>query len=194
VILIHLIIFLIISLFLEFRRILKTRANLLRVLQSNDIENVDASSSSFLKIPELPDLHLTPEDTGAEGGNSASIGPKLYVRDDGTVDWEGALQDRAALRKFGGAVWARINGQTPVELEEESDNKFDDEKMSKESGGNVGSHQSKPAVTAKIPDTPAIQDARKELLRVEDELKGMEKAHTALVASGRCWNRFCTIV
>jgi len=165
-------------------RILKTRSNLLRVLHSNDIENGDEPSPSFLKISELPDLNLTPEDTGAEGGNSASIGPKLYVRDDGTVDWEGALQDRAALTKFGGAVWARINGQTPVELEEGSDNKLDDETMSKESGGNVDSRQSKPAVTAKIPDTPAIRDARKELLRLEDELKSMEKAHTALVASG----------
>ena len=173
---------------------MKTRSNLLRVLHSNDIENGDEPSSSFLKIPELPDLNLTPEDTGAEGGNSASIGPKLYVRDDGTVDWEGALQDRAALTKFGGAVWARINGQTPVELEEGSDNKLDDETMSKESGGNVDSRQSKPAVTAKIPDTPAIRDARKELLRLEDELKSMEKAHTALVASGRCSNCFCKFV
>mmetsp|Transcript_25812 Transcript_25812/g.28905 ORF Transcript_25812/g.28905 Transcript_25812/m.28905 type:complete len:740 (-) Transcript_25812:999-3218(-) len=170
-------------------RILKTRANLFRVLQSNDIviddsqQEREESYSSFVNLPKLPSPHLTPEDTGAEGGASASIGPKLYVRDDGTVDWEGALQDRAALSKFGGAVWARINGQTPVELEEGSNNNFDDETTSKE-GGPVGSHESKPAVTAKIEDTLAIQEARERLMRLEGELDDMEKAHTALVASG----------
>jgi len=181
------------------RRILKTRANLFRVLQSNDTEIDDSrqegeeSSSSFMNLPKLPSLYLTPEDTGAEGGTSASIGPKLYVRDDGTVDWEGALQDRAALSKFGGAVWARINGQTPVEPDEGLNNNFGDETTSKE-GEHVGSSESKPAVTAKIEDTPAIQEARERLMRLEGELKDMEKAHTALVASGRCRNCCCAII
>ena len=171
----------------QLRRILKTRINLSIVLESNDLESDGSSpegessaSSSFLKqvkVPELPDLIATPEDP------SSTDSPKLYVRDDGTVDWEGALQDRAALKKFGGAVWARINGQTPDDLEEEAD----DETASKE-GGNVGgdADHSKPAVTAKIEDTPAIQKARKELVRLENELKEKEKAHTALVASGKC--------
>lgn len=178
---------------------MKTRANLFRVLQSNDTEIDDSrqegeeSSSSFMNLPKLPSLYLTPEDTGAEGGTSASIGPKLYVRDDGTVDWEGALQDRAALSKFGGAVWARINGQTPVEPDEGLNNNFGDETTSKE-GEHVGSSESKPAVTAKIEDTPAIQEARERLMRLEGELKDMEKAHTALVASGRCRNCCCAII
>lgn len=165
-------------------RILKTRINLSRVLESNDLESEGSSqegesSSSFLKqvkVPELPDLVATPEDNSTTADD-----PKLYVRDDGTVDWEGALQDRAALRKFGGAVWARINGQTPDDLEDEPDG----ETTSKEEGGNVGgADHSKPAVTAKIEDTPAIQEARNELVRLKNELKEDEKAHTTLVASG----------
>jgi len=162
------------------------------VLESNDLESDTGSSpevetsasasSSFLekvKVPELPDLVATTEDP------SSTNSPKLYVRDDGTVDWEGALQDRAALKKFGGAVWARINGQTPDDLEEEAGD--DDESSSKEVenvGG--GADHSKPAVTAKIEDTPAIQEARNELVRLKNELKEDEKAHTTLVASGKC--------
>jgi len=167
-------------------RILKTRVNLSRVIQRNDLENSDSEEdeetpSSFLdnlEVPELADLFATSVDAVAGDGNSttAGSGPKLYVRDDGTVDWEGALQDRAALRKFGGAVWARINGQTPDDLGEETD----DETASK---GEVA-HQTKPAVTAKIEDTPAIQEARQKLAGLQKELKEKEKAHTALVESG----------
>jgi len=173
-------------------KILKTRVNLSRVIEKNDSENPtvgegESSSPSFLddvKVPELLNLRGTSEESGAGvvEGDSTTVasGPKLYVRDDGTVDWEGALQDRAALRKFGGAVWARINGQTPDDLGEETND------PSKGDGETVegDAHQSKPAVTAKIEDTPSIQDARKELNRLEDELKEKEKAHTALVESG----------
>jgi len=165
-------------------RILKTRVNLSEVIQKNELENAESEQdgemmapSSLLekvKVPEFLNLRATTEES--EGGNSTAVGssgPRLYVRDDGTVDWEGALQDRAALRKFGGAVWARINGQTPDDLPEDDS----DEKKG-------FSHDSKPAVTAKIVDTPAIQEARKKLNELKDELKGKEKAHTALVESG----------
>ena len=182
------------ALFSSCRKILKTRVNLSRVIEKNDSENPtvgegESSSPSFLddvKVPELLNLRGTSEESGAGvlEGDSTTVasGPKLYVRDDGTVDWEGALQDRAALRKFGGAVWARINGQTPDDLGEETND------PSKGDGETVegDAHQSKPAVTAKIEDTPSIQDARKELNRLEDELKEKEKAHTALVESGKC--------
>ena len=59
-----------------------------------------------MKVPELPDLRGKSDDSNTEEGSSSSVGsgPKLYIRDDGTVDWEGALQDRAALKKFGGSV------------------------------------------------------------------------------------------
>lgn len=167
-------------------RILKTRFNLSRVIDKNDSEKSEngedgilSTSSSFLKnvkVPEFANLRASSEELVAGEWNSTSAGngPQLYVRDDGTVDWEGALQDRAALRKFGGAVWARINGQTPDDLSEDDENET--------TGG--GAHESKPAVTAKIEDTPAIQEARKELSSLKEELKVKEKAHTALVESG----------
>jgi len=163
-------------------KILKTRVNLQQVIQKNESENSDSEDdepTSLLdkvKVPEFMNLLATSE---GEEGNSTSVasgGPKLYVRDDGTVDWEGALQDRAALKQFGGAVWARINGQTPDDLGDE------DDETAAVAGGGHG--ESKPAVTAKIEDTPAIQEARKKLNQVKDELKQKEKAHTALVESG----------
>ena len=137
-----------------------------------------------MKVPELPDLRGKSDDSNTEEGSSSSVGsgPNLYIRDDGTVDWEGALQDRAALKKFGGSVWARINGQTPDDLEAE----IADGSLSEGENTNVGggAHHSEPAVVAKIEDTPAILKARKELVRLEDKLKEKEKAHTALVESG----------
>ena len=168
--------------------------NLSGVIERNDPQNTDEDGDSletpsFLeKMLELSDLGDSSNDLPAGEGNSttAGSGPMLYVRDDGTVDWEGALQDRAALRKFGGAVWARINGQTPDDLGE----KDEDDSI----GGSV--HDSKPAVTAKIEDTPAIQEARKELVSLKDELKEKEKAHTALVESGmymHVWHSLTTM-
>ena len=129
-------------------------------------------------LEKIKSLDSTNKESESEEGSSKTVGsgPQLYVRDDGTVDWEGALQDRAALRKFGGAVWARINGQTPDDLGD------DDDENKNIAGGAHG--ESKPAVTAKIVDTPAIQEARKALVELKDELKQKEKAHTALVASG----------
>ena len=141
----------------------------------SDDEEMSIPSSLLEKIIASKSTDDEPE---AEEGSSKSVGsgPQLYVRDDGTVDWEGALQDRAALRKFGGAVWARINGQTPDDLGDDDD---DNKNIA------AGAHgESKPAVTAKIEDTPAIQEARKALVELKDELKEKEKAHTALVESG----------
>ena len=123
----------------------------------------------------LPSIQIQKEDDI----NTNNTGPKLYVRDDGTVDWEGALQDRAALQKFGTAVWARINGREPSSAV--SDNGDDD--------GNgddlTSNHHPKPqAVTAKIEDTPQIVEARKTLTALEVELRQLEKAHTKLLSSG----------
>eukprot|EP00536_Pseudo-nitzschia_multiseries_P000466 jgi/Psemu1/233610/estExt_Genewise1.C_60068 len=169
-------------------RILKTRENLFRVLESNDLESDDSTEEqkSFLekvKLPEISSLVTKSNDTkvAVEGNSTTTTAsdPKLYVRDDGTVDWEGALQDRAALRKFGGAVWARINGQTPDDLGED-----DDDETEGKGGAGGGAHHSKPAVTAKIEDTPAIKGARRKLNLLQEQLKEQEKAHTKLVQSG----------
>jgi hypothetical protein len=94
------------------------------------------------------------------------------------------------LRKFGGAVWARINGQTPDDLDDDDDEDGEDSTSDKEkkmpAAPGVG-HGNAPraAVTAKIEETAAIKEARAELNRLEAQLREMEKAHTALLASGK---------
>ena len=111
---------------------------------------------------------LSPLGSVAEEEEPKVSGPKLYVRDDGTVDWDGALQDQAALRKFGTAVWARINGREPESLEEEQQQ-----------------HAEPPAkeVTAKIVETPQIIQARERLADLKKELKEQESSHLALLNS-----------
>ena len=105
------------------------------------------------------------------------------MREDGTVDWDGALQDREALKKFGGAVWSRINGQDPE---------------SNEGGGGGGgtatsqssSHAVAPtaaaakAVTARIEETDAIREKRETLDALRTELRMMEVDHIRLLNSG----------
>jgi hypothetical protein len=159
---------------------MNTRRNLKEVIKGHMEEEEkdrvpsDGEESLFLKLPEIPDLNAT----------AFAAGPKLYVRDDGTVDWEGALQDRAALRKFGGAVWARINGQTPDEFDDDDDGEGDGDVNQKQKSVAGPGHGEKEKVTVKIEETAAIQSARSELERLQAEYKEKQKAHTALLSSG----------
>jgi hypothetical protein len=151
----------------------------MKIIKGNDAELQEGEGEGGLFSIQIPELNIPKDEESAQAS-----GPKLYVRDDGTVDWDGALQDRAALKQFGSAVWARINGQTPTafdepELEEEG----------KANGASVGGHE-KPAVTAKIEDTPAIREARDELNRLSEELKKKQSAHTALLSSGTLYTLF----
>jgi hypothetical protein len=102
----------------------------------------------------------------------ATFDPSLYVREDGTVDWDGALQDREALKKFGGAVWSRINGQDP---------EANDDSRSSSSSHTVITAK---AVTAKIEETDAIREKRELLDALRTELKMMEVEHVRLLNSG----------
>ena len=139
-------------------------------------EEEQADGGFGFELPEIPDIRV---DIPKEADTTTAGGPKLYVRDDGTVDWEGPLKDRAALRKFGGAVWARINGQTPDELRDE-----DDESESKGVASASHGNGEKSAVTAKIEETPAIREAREELNRLQEDLKRETNAHKQLLSSG----------
>ena len=166
-----------------FRQILKTRENLLKVMRDS-VDGIEGEEEGGfpIKIPEIPEIEIS---IPKEDDTSASAGPKLYVRDDGTVDWEGALQDRAALRKFGGAVWARINGQTPDDVEQEDDESTGEDRKSPSETNSVTAHKSKKAVTANIEETPAISKARQKLKKLQDDLLELEKSHTALLNSGK---------
>eukprot|EP00549_Striatella_unipunctata_P022569 CAMPEP_0118691280 /NCGR_PEP_ID=MMETSP0800-20121206/10588_1 /TAXON_ID=210618 ORGANISM="Striatella unipunctata, Strain CCMP2910" /NCGR_SAMPLE_ID=MMETSP0800 /ASSEMBLY_ACC=CAM_ASM_000638 /LENGTH=568 /DNA_ID=CAMNT_0006589033 /DNA_START=198 /DNA_END=1904 /DNA_ORIENTATION=- len=98
---------------------------------------------------------------------------RVYVRADGTVDWDGALQDREALKKFGTAVWSRINGQDPETVDLEKGEENED-----------GSKQpaAKP-VTVKIIETDEIRDKKAALDALIAELDEMEANHTTLLNS-----------
>ena len=103
------------------------------------------------------------------------IDPKLYVRDDGTIDWDGALQDSAALKKFGSSVWARINGQDPENIDEEA--------VQKEGGGHGGHGGESKAITVKIVETDEIREKKTKLDELQKELRVMTKEHRALLNS-----------
>lgn len=115
----------------------------------------------------LPEINI---EIPKEEVSEDAAGPKLYVRDDGSVDWDGALQDQAALKNFGTAVWSRINGRIPEEIDGESDMTETNE-------------LERPAVTAKIEDTPEIRMERERLTQLEAEYENMERGHLALLNS-----------
>jgi hypothetical protein len=153
----------------DYRKIVNTRIQLISVVRGYKLklEREEDSREMPFKI-NLPSIQIQKEENVTK-----AAGPKLYVRDDGTVDWDGALQDRAALKSFGTAVWARINGRDPQTVDPD------------DAGTGVGHHggQEK-AVTAKIEDTPQIVEARKVLTASENALKSMELAHTKLLRTG----------
>jgi len=144
-------------------RLIQTRNNLIDAIQGYELEFEDEEKIPFeINLPKLK-VELPREEE-----KQSAPGPRLYVRDDGTVDWDGALQDQAALRNFGSAVWARINGRDPETVN-------DDESSS--------SHGKKPAVTAEIVETTEIKDARGKKVELEAELAQLEVQHTALLNS-----------
>jgi hypothetical protein len=118
-----------------------------------------------------------------EGGGSGVVSiddvkggfdPSLYVREDGTIDWDGALQEREALKKFGSAVWSRINGQDPESANDEEEGAF----------GHDDFAHAKP-VTAKIVETEAIREKKEYLDKLTMALREMEAEHTKLLNSGK---------
>mmetsp|Transcript_21237 Transcript_21237/g.43613 ORF Transcript_21237/g.43613 Transcript_21237/m.43613 type:complete len:724 (+) Transcript_21237:279-2450(+) len=174
------------------QRLLATRERLSDMIQGNLSGGRDISDSSEI----MEDIRSTmqPEDyisvatqdkkdaavSSFSSGSApaASFDPSLYVREDGTIDWDGALQDREALKKFGSAVWSRINGQDP----EVSSNGGEDSE-----GGLISSedesHTPAKAVTAKIVETEAIREKRNRLDVLKAELNTMEIEHTKLLNS-----------
>jgi hypothetical protein len=186
-------------------RLIRTRQMLMEVIRGVQVEKEarDTAAAEAAKnetglpfaivLPELPELpELRVELPKEPDVNPDSVGPKLYVRDDGTVDWDGALQDKAALRKFGTAVWARINGREPElsitdsitsELGESTSNK-DGKSMKQSPSSSSSQHATTPkAVTARIVETEEIIEARAKLLELKEELAQKESQHTAMLNS-----------
>lgn len=127
-------------------------------------------STSTKDLDDIREKLQTPDAVEPEEKDEKQL--DLYVRDDGTIDWDGALQDRAALKTFGISVWARINGQDADDIDEDSIG----------DANNSHGHGEK-KVTAKIRDTPEIIEKRAKLRAAEEELREMEKQNTALLNS-----------
>lgn len=160
-------------------RILRTRQLLLEVLRGHEL--FDEQDLPFsLALPEIR-VELPKEES-----DPSSPGPKLYVRDDGTVDWDGALQDREALRKFGTAVWARINGRDPESIDEAEEEAMAAIQTAKTAAAESGAaHDSRPQknVVAAIEETPVIKEKREELDILKNELAALERTHIDLLNS-----------
>ena len=153
-------------------RLVRTRQNLMEIIRGYKLDAVEDGVDLPFSI-SLPDLRVEiPREVDT---NASAVGPKLYVRDDGTVDWDGALQDQAALRKFGGAVWARINGRDPELLEGTN--------STNGAAPAASGHGAPPSVTARVIETPEISSARAELNSLKTELSKMQADHTALLNS-----------
>jgi len=106
-------------------------------------------------------------------------GPTIYVRDDGTIDWDGALSGAEALKTFGVSIWARINGR------QEEDADLDSVAENNAPGGK-GGHAPAPAVTAEVEETEAIRTLRIRLEELQKDFREMELRHTELLNSGEC--------
>lgn len=149
------------------QRLIRTRVQLVQVIHGNKID-VGSENYPFLQMPSLPRMEIPKEDV------EDALSPKLYVRDDGTVDWDGALTSGAALRKFGTAVWARINGRDSDSVDDET------------AVGTAGTgHAPSPsrAVTAKIVETLQIVESRQKLEILKGVLVQMERDHYGLLNS-----------
>jgi hypothetical protein len=94
-------------------RLMATREKLVNFMAGSTTIGEDDMEDSIEDIRSQlqPTNYSSVDDTISE--LKSGFDPSLYVREDGTIDWDGALQDREALKKFGSAVWSRINGQEP---------------------------------------------------------------------------------
>jgi len=115
------------------------------------------------------------------------LDPKLYVREDGTVDWDGALQGGEAAKKFGRGVWARINGQ---EDPDDSGNGNDLQRAD----GLQGESQSEDSLKSQVPKVPVtttanivenefIKNMKEEIFESSKAVALMESDYNALLSS-----------
>ncbi|KAL9189509.1 hypothetical protein ACHAXT_009184 [Thalassiosira profunda] len=165
-------------------RLIGTRERLVSFIEGsvNEAAELEGEDIDDIRSKLQPEDGSVKTNGAAEETSSAkaTFDPSLYVREDGTVDWDGALQDREALKKFGNAVWSRINGQEP----DESNGEGGEEGAVATTGGDeFHSSSSGKAVTAKIEETDAIREKRGELGRLVEELSVMEKENTKLLNS-----------
>ncbi len=166
-------------------RLIATRGRLISFIEGSELNGIEGSGDGE-GMGAIDDIRSQLSDDysstigqqsgSSNGASKSTFDPSLYVRDDGTIDWDGALQDREALKKFGSAVWSRINGQDPENKAMEGEDLM--------SPGDEF-HKENKVVTAKIEDTDAIRKKREQLEREKLELERLEIEHTKLLNSGK---------
>ena len=156
-------------------RLISSRERILHAMYGQPDDEEDESISNLDQIRvKLQTDDVPPSEDLLSKKTATKTAPELFIRDDGTIDWDGALQDRAALKKFGIAVWARINGQNPETV---------DEDLLHDGNNNLGDDHGSNQVTAKIVETTSVMDKRKRLNDLQAQLKAAEVNHTALLNS-----------
>jgi len=157
-----------------FARLLEARQNLLIVMDGSLPSDNTTGNLDEIREQLNADGTITAIEKTSRQTQQPTAEPLLYVRDDGSVDWDGALQDRAALKKIGTAVWARINGQNPETVDEDDE---DDETVASSSSDD------KKSITAEIMETDAIRSLKAKLDILSDEVQELDSEHTALISS-----------
>lgn len=159
-------------------RLMATREKLVNFMEGSTtmMDDDDMEDIEDIRSQLQPTNYSSVDDTKSEV--KSGFDPSLYVREDGTIDWDGALQDREALKKFGSAVWSRINGQDP-----ENSGELNGERDGASFGDDFA--HSKP-VMAKIVETDAIREKKAYLDELTRLLNAMEVEQTKLLNSGKC--------
>ena len=127
--------------------------------------------------PSQPDPNPNPAAAPANPTTteiSDVLDPTVYLRSDGTVDWDGALEAREAAKKFGVAVWSRINGRDPNEPDG----------ADPRDGTGQGGAVEKKAVVARVKETKELAAMRQGLERGEVEVAELEKEYNSVLNRG----------
>lgn len=139
------------------KRLNETRAELksvlIRVRQSMAGSAPSSSSTSGSSKSAANAATAGAEKEGAEDGERNLNPFTVFVREDGTVDWDGAIQSGKELAKFSGEVLTRLQGKSP------------------------GQEAPAPKVSsglAAIDASPGIQQLNRFLLELEGELRAAE--------------------
>ena len=95
-------------------RIKSTKKDLITKLDS-----VKQSSSADLSIDGIQNTDITSNEKEeidiAEGVKELRESLRVFVREDGSVDWDGAIASGREVAKFGAELWERLNGKDESE-------------------------------------------------------------------------------
>ena len=116
----------------------------------------------------------------SSSGSSSSLNNPLteLVREDGSVEWDKAIEKGKDFAKFSNDLWERLSGKSP-------------DKVEGSHGGGHGEPVSKPVNFTAIDNSPAIRQLATILDDLEEELKSTEKERDRCVGGDEgtfpCW-------